>query len=609
VLLLMIACAPETAPTAPELGPLAADAGFDLIGQPGTDFVFDGSDSRGPDLSFQWRLSLAPEDSRARLEHPDTAWPALLPDEPGLYELELEVCDAVGRCATDSAMAIVSEFQPTSGSAPVADAGSDVTGAAVGSGVSLDGSGTSDPEGDSLTYVWSFGSQPSSSTLTKSDISGRFGTSPSFTPDVEGVYKLRLYVTDGTGASQDSVRVITSGNTGPTADAGADSSGTTGTSFSLDASGSSDPQGDDLYIKWAFASMPATSGLANSDIGDRFASSTSFTPDVQGPFEVKLVIDDYGGNTDKDFVTQTAVNTGNSAPSADAGSDQTGTISDSYTLDASASSDTDGDPLSYRWVLVGAPGASGLTNKTAFGGRFSSSTSFSPDVVGVYEVKVKVNDGAEEVSDSLTVGVSVVGNSAPVADAGADLEAILGDLVSMDGTGTSDADGDSLTYRWNFDSVPGSSGLVTDDITDRLTRTPDFSPDVAGTYTLKLAVEDYVSIDRDYVDVVVYATNYDDDIQPIFDAECTSCHSGASPSANLDLSDSSEIIDVASDDVPSMDRVEPGDTSNSYLWHKIKGTHGSVGGAGSTMPRGGGSLTSAEISLIGDWIDEGAPDL
>jgi hypothetical protein len=27
------------------------------------------------------------------------------------------------------------------------------------------------------------------------------------------------------------------------------------------------------------------------------------------------------------------------------------------------------------------------------------------------------------------------------------------------------------------------------------------------------------------------------------------------------------------------------------------------------MPRGGGSLTSAEISLIGDWIDEGAPDL
>ncbi len=604
MLLLTLACAPQPGP-----GSLSADAGFDLTGQPGTTFVFDGSDSRGEDLALRWQIALAPEGSGAALEHADSAWPVLVPDEPGLYELELWACDAWDRCDVDSTMAVVSEFHTISGGAPIADAGADVSGATVGASVSLDGSGTTDPEGDSLTYVWSFGSQPSASTLTKSDISGRFGTSPSFTPDVDGVYKLRLYVSDGSGSSQDSARVITSGNTGPTADAGEDSSGTTSTSFTVDSSGSSDPQGDDLYVKWAFSSLPASSGLANSSIGDRFATSTSYTPDVQGAYELKLVVDDYASNIDRDYVVQTAVNASNSSPSADAGADQTGTISDSYTLDASGSSDGDGDALAYRWVVITKPGSSSLSNATAFGSRFSSSTSFSPDVIGVYELKVKVNDGAVEVSDTVTVGVSVVGNSAPVADAGADMEAIVGDLVSLDGTGTADADADTLSYRWNFDSLPGASSLSTGDIDDRLTRTPDFTPDAAGTYTLKLAAEDYVSIDRDYVDVVVYTYNYGDDVQPIFDSKCTSCHSGSSPSSGMDLSDSSEIIDVASQDVPSMDRIEPGDKANSYLWHKIKGTHSSVGGAGATMPKGGGSLSSAQITLIGDWIDEGAPEL
>ena len=604
MLLLVLACAHPQ-----DSQPMSADAGFDLSGQPGSLFVFDGSETLGQDLDLHWSFSLRPEGSQAELFDADSLHPGFVPDEPGIYELELWACDPWGACSTDTAVAVVSEFGTISGAAPIADAGADISGVTVGNSVSLDGSGTSDPEGDALTYVWSFGSQPSGSGLSKSDISGRFTDSPSFTPDVEGVYKLRLYVSDGTGASQDSVRVFTSGNSGPTSDAGADTSGTTGTSFTLDGSGSSDPQGDALYTKWAFASKPASSALANSDIDDRFAQSTSFTPDAQGEFELKLVVDDYGGNTDKDWVVHTAVNSGNASPSADAGSDQTGEITASFNLDATGSSDPDGDDLNYRWTVVSKPGTSSVTNKTAFGSRYSSTTSFSPDVVGVYEIKVKVNDGAVEVSDTVIVGVSVVGNSAPVADAGTDDEAVLGDTVGLDGTGTSDADGDSLTYRWNFDSLPAGSGLGTSDISGRLTLSPSFTPDVAGTYTLKLAVEDYVSIDRDYVDITVYTYNYDDDIQPIWTAECTSgCHSGGSPSGGLSLTSSSTQINVASIDLPSMDQIEPGDKANSYIWHKINGTQASVGGAGLDMPKYS-SLSSAELTLIGDWIDEGAPDL
>jgi hypothetical protein len=57
----------------------------------------------------------------------------------------------------------------------------------------------------------------------------------------------------------------------------------------------------------------------------------------------------------------------------------------------------------------------------------------------------------------------------------------------------------------------------------------------------------------------------------------------------------------------SLDRVEPSDPVASYLWHKLNGTHLSVGGEGDQMPRSGQNLTSAELLLIEQWILEGAP--
>jgi len=70
----------------------------------------------------------------------------------------------------------------------------------------------------------------------------------------------------------------------------------------------------------------------------------------------------------------------------------------------------------------------------------------------------------------------------------------------------------------------------------------------------------------------------------------------------------SELVDVPSSDVPSMDRVEPGDSANSYFFHKIAGTHGSVGGAGVQMPLGYPAVSAADQLLIQTWIDEGAPE-
>ncbi len=75
---------------------------------------------------------------------------------------------------------------------PLADAGPDKT-VDLGTNVALDASGSSDPDGDVLTYAWSL-SGPDGSSATLDDPSA---VDPSFTPDVPGVYAATLIVHDG----------------------------------------------------------------------------------------------------------------------------------------------------------------------------------------------------------------------------------------------------------------------------------------------------------------------------------------------------------------------------------------------------------------------------
>jgi len=94
----------------------------------------------------------------------------------------------------------------------------------------------------------------------------------------------------------------------------------------------------------------------------------------------------------------------------------------------------------------------------------------------------------------------------------------------------------------------------------------------------------------------------------VFDVECFSCHTGGGASGGLDLDDPANIIEVPSDDVPSMNLIEPGDLTNSYLWHKLQGTQADVGGTGQQMPRGAAPMDSALLDMVQTWIEEGAPE-
>ena len=98
------------------------------------------------------------------------------------------------------------------------------------------------------------------------------------------------------------------------------------------------------------------------------------------------------------------------------------------------------------------------------------------------------------------------------------------------------------------------------------------------------------------------------DVQPIFDANCTSCHSGAFPPKNMSLAPGvafGDIVSIDSVEVPGVVRVLPGDPDNSYLFWKITDNPGITN---NPMPLGSYPMTQREIRMIRRWIEQGALD-
>jgi len=83
---------------------------------------------------------------------------------------------------------------------------------------------------------------------------------------------------------------------------------------------------------------------------------------------------------------------------------------------------------------------------------------------------------------------SLIGNNAPVSNAGAAQSATAGKVVKLDGSGSTDADsGDTLSYAWTLVSKPAGSVAT---LVGADTAKPTFTPDVAGTYVASLIVND-----------------------------------------------------------------------------------------------------------------------
>ncbi len=174
---------------------------------------------------------------------------------------------------------------------------------------------------------------------------------------------------------------------------------------------------------------------------------------------------------------------GNSSPSADAGGDQAGTVGVVLNLDGSGSYDPDGDALSYDWQIDSAPSGSSV----ALGSAHKETAQLVPDREGVWEISLVVNDGAlDSEPDLVTVSVGQ-DNGKPVASAGVDQNVTTGNTVTLDGTGSSDPDGDPLQYAWTLVTRPGGSAAS---LSSSSAARPTFRADVDGVYEATLTVTD-----------------------------------------------------------------------------------------------------------------------
>ncbi len=100
--------------------------------------------------------------------------------------------------------------------------------------------------------------------------------------------------------------------------------------------------------------------------------------------------------------------------------------------------------------------------------------------------------------------------------------------------------------------------------------------------------------------------SFSNHIQPILTNNCAlgGCHNSTAQEG-LNLSQGvaySNIVNVASTQVPASMRVLPGDAANSYLVKKIEGTQT----VGVRMPKDRSALSSVSIQNIKNWINRGA---
>ncbi|WP_261324632.1 glycosyl hydrolase family 18 protein [Microbulbifer agarilyticus] len=289
------------------------------------------------------------------------------------------------------------------------------------------------------------------------------------------------------------------GNRAPVARAGGDQSVDSGASVTLDGSTSSDLDNDPLTYSWVQVSGTSVT-LQNAS-----SASASFTaPAVSSDEELvfSLTVSD-GEASDSDQVSVTVVaDQPNQAPSADAGADQMVTTPATVTLNGSASSDPDGDALTYSWVQVAG---SSVTLSDAS----SATPSFSAAEVSAEQelvFELNVNDGS--LSDSTPDQVSIFllpadANTPPQVSAPAQVTIQEGASDSITATG-SDADGDALTYTWSG-MASGSGDTIT-------VTAPQVEADT--NFTLTVTVSDGIASAS--ADVTVTVTNV------IVDGGCSS---------------------------------------------------------------------------------------
>ena len=256
---------------------------------------------------------------------------------------------------------------------------------------------------------------------------------------------------------------LTPPNLSPIAFVGGPYTGTEGTAVALDGTLSSDPNGDVLTYSW--------------DYGDGSALGSGATPThsyaQNGSYTLTLTVQDPGGLTSQ---ASTSVTVANDPPVPNAGPDRTVVAKRSLTYTVAF---TDAGTLDAPWnyVVRWGDGTANTSKQTNVQGN-QPALAHTYNTVGTFTRRLTATDkdGGTAFDEAIS---SVVANSPPIAATTGPYIGNEGTAVAMASTGSSDPNGDVLTYAWKFgDGTTSTAANPSKTYTDN------------GAFTVTLIVKD-----------------------------------------------------------------------------------------------------------------------
>ncbi len=399
----------------PREGYLPLDVSFDASAS---------SDADGSIASYHWDFGDGQSANGATASHTYT--------DLGSFTVLLTVTDDQGERATAT---LVIRTLEVPNEKPIALATADPVSGMVSLVVEFSGQGSTDSDGNIISYAWDFGDGQSSDQM---DASHTYSSA--------GRFLAILTVLDDDGASaSDSIEIVVEepDNSLPTAQIDADPiNGTAPLLVAFDGSASSDSDGSIVSWDWDFGDGMTGSG---DTIEHTFATA--------GEYTVILTVRDDKGASASTSVLITVTVPENSAPTALIQADPLeGYAPLAVNFDGSESADADGSIVAYLWNFGTGENASGVEAQHSF------------TEAGDHTVSLTVTDDmGESTASTLTIKVLELVNAEPVAVATATPtqgEAPL--LVSFSAEGSADSDGSLVGYVWTFGDGQSAEGITTE---------------------------------------------------------------------------------------------------------------------------------------------------
>ncbi|MDA1138544.1 MAG: PKD domain-containing protein [Planctomycetota bacterium] len=293
----------------------------------------------------------------------------------------------------------------------------------------FDASSSFDPDNDQLSFEWDFGDGSPNVQKVKAN----------HTFERAGSYKVTLTVSDGSKAANGSSQLsqLVHVNIPPVIKAITPKYVRTGASGAFDASSSTDSPGEMLSYKW--------------DFGDEATATDAKSNHVYikgGTYKVRLTVSDNRNlkNSSTKLESEVVVNTPPVAKATWEKLEGTDGNTTTVILDASGSSDPDGDKLEYLWEFAGG----GTMEGQRVSRTFTNSGTHTAQLV------VRDNSGTPFNSSGATIQIKL--NSAPNAIASVPDSGFRGEELVFDASGSTDPDGDKLSYLWSFGDGKNEQG-------------------------------------------------------------------------------------------------------------------------------------------------------